>query len=568
MHGPSNVKQDLIRKYMQRLISFFTNRKNQFLQDLAFLVITFGTAFFQVLGKFPLMEPDEGRYSEIPREMLERGDFVTPMLNYVKYFEKPPLHYWLNAISMSVFGENEFAGRFPGALCGLLTILVTYHFGRKLFGRREGLLASVVLGSATGFLIQGRINLTDMTLTFCMTAAIGFFLLASRPDETRKGLYYHLFYIFAALAVLAKGLIGFVLPGGIIFLYLLFCRKWSLLKEMRLLTGLPLFLFVAAPWFVLVTQRNPEFFQFFFIHEHFQRFLTKVHGRYQPFWFFIPILLLTMLPWSFFIPQAMVQGWNKRHENNGDVFVFLIIWAVFIFLFFSKSSSKLIPYILPVFAPLALLVGHYFNGLLDGEKFPKRSAIVVSVVLVIVGSACLIYPHVTPKAYVTAIGGIAIGAAFIIQGIFAFIYSRRNESLPLFLSFSAGGLLLSLLAPHAVFPTMSAKKASSRELCLLVRDNAGPDTVVVSSGYEQGLPFYAGRRVVVAGGIGELEFGSKIGDQSAWFMTQESLPELWESGRHVMVLIKPNDLEKLNLAIKTPVRILGKDQRRLLITNR
>jgi len=553
---------------MQRLVSFFMARTGPTLRDLAFLGTIFGIAFFQVLGKFPLMEPDEGRYSEIPREMLERGDFVTPMLNYVKYFEKPPLHYWLNAISMSIFGENEFAARFPGALCGLLTVLLTYHLGNKLFGRREGLLASVALGSAAGFLIQGRINLTDMTLTFCMTAAVGFFLLASRPDESRKGLYYYLFYVFAALAVLAKGLIGLVLPGGIIFLYLLCCRRWSVLKEMRLLTGIPLFLLVAAPWFVLVIQRNPEFFQFFFIHEHFQRFLTKVHGRYQPFWFFVPILLLTMLPWSFFVPQAILQGWNRRREKDGDIFLYLIIWAGFIFLFFSKSNSKLIPYILPVFAPLALLVGHFFNSMLDGEKLPKRTCILVATVLSLVGCACIIYPHVTAKAYVTAIGGIAIGAAFIFQGVSVFVFSRRGEAVKLFLSLSAGGLMLSLLGPHAVFPTMSAKKASSRELCRMVKDSAGPDTVVVSADYEQGFPFYAGRRVVIAGGMGELEFGAKIGDQSAWFMNKEQLPELWDSGRHVVVLLKPSDLEKLKSTARTPVIVLGQDTRKLLIANR
>lgn len=553
---------------MQGILNFFSSRINSVRQDLAVLAVVFGTAFFQILGKFPLMEPDEGRYGEIPREMLERGDFVTPMLNYVKYFEKPPLHYWLNALSMSVFGENEFAVRFPGALCGLLTILVTYHFGRELFGRREGLFAAVVLGSASGFLIQGRINLTDMTLTFCMTAAVGFFLLATRPDEARKGAYYHLFYLFAALAVLAKGLIGLVLPGGIIFLYLLCCRRWALLKEMRLLTGIPLFLAVAAPWFILVSIRNPEFFHFFFIHEHFQRFLTKVHGRYQPFWYFIPILLLTMLPWSFFVPQAILRGWQQRKEKDGDVFVILIIWAGFIFLFFSKSNSKLIPYILPVFAPLALLVGHFFSKMLDGEKLPKRTGALLAAILIFAGCAFTVYPHVTAKAYLTAFGGIVLGTVFVIQGVSVFVFSRKGEALKLFLTLSAGGFLLSLLGPHTVFPAMSLKKASSRELCRLVKDHAGPDTVVVSAGYEQGFPFYAGRRVVVAGAMGELEFGAKIGDQSAWFIKQEQLPELWDSGRHVVVLIKQNELEKLKIMVRTPVKVLGQDKRKLLIANR
>ncbi len=553
---------------MLRIITFLTARINSVRQDLLVLTLIFGTAFFQFIGKLPLMDPDEGRYSEIPREMLERGDFVTPTLNYVKYFEKPPLHYWLNALSMSLFGETEFAGRFPGALCGLLTVLFTYYVGWKLFGRREGFIAALILGSSTGFLIQGRMNLTDMTLTFCMSASIGCFLLASRPDERNKGLHYYLFYIFAALAVLAKGLIGLVLPGGVIFLYMLFCRRWSLLKDMRLPTGMLLFLAVAAPWFVLVSLRNPEFAHFFFIHEHFQRFLTTVHGRYQPIWFFIPILLLTMLPWSFFVPQACMRAWRGRKENVGDVLLFLLVWAGFIFLFFSKSNSKLIPYILPVFAPLALLVGLLFSRDMDDETMSRRTGMLAASILCILGCGLIAYPFTGTEPLATPIGGLALGAVFILEGSIAYMYAGRGEAKRFFLAFSAGGLLLSLVAPHAVFPTISQKMASSRELCLMVKDFAGPDTAVVSVGYEQGLPFYAKRRVVIAGDMGELEFGAKIGDQSGWFMEQARLPELWDSGRHVVALIKPNDLSQLKSVVKTPVRVLGEDRRKLLVSNR
>jgi 4-amino-4-deoxy-L-arabinose transferase-like glycosyltransferase len=553
---------------MQHIINFVTDRVGSLRRDLAVLTVIFGTAFFQFLGKFPLMEPDEGRYSEIPREMLERGDFVTPMLNYVKYFEKPPLHYWLNALSMKIFGENEFATRFPGALCGLLTVLFTYYAARKLFGRREGVMAALILGSATGFLVQGRINLTDMTLTFCMTATIGCFLLATRPEEPCKGRFYYLFYFFSALAFLAKGLIGFVLPGGIIFLYLLFSKRWSLLKEMRLFTGMILLLLVAVPWPLLASLRNPEFFNFFFIHEHFTRFLTKVHGRYQPLWFFVPILLLTMLPWSFFVPHALVRTWRERKNQGGDQVLYIIIWALFIFLFFSKSNSKLIPYILPVFPPLAMLVGLLFSKVFDGEALPRKTGILLAAVLCIVGCGAIAYPFVDARPYASVAGGAALGIAFIGEGLLAFVFARRGDSQRFFITLTAGGLLLSLVAPHAVFPAMSLKKASSRELCRMVRTVAGPDTAVVSVGYEQGFPFYAGRRVIIAGGLGELEFGAKIGDQSAWFMEQEKLPEFWDAGRHIVALIKPNDLEWLQTKIKTPVRVLGKDSRKLLVTNR
>lgn len=553
---------------VKSILRFITATAGSARRDLTTLTLVFGIAFFQFLGRFPLMEPDEGRYAEIPREMLERGDFVTPLLNYVKYFEKPPLHYWLNALSLSVFGENEFAARFPGTLCGLLTVLFTYHMGRKLFGRREGMLAALVLGSATGFLVQSRINFIDMTLTFCMTVSLGCFLLASRPDERKKGLYYYLFYVFAALAVLAKGLIGLVLPGAVIFLYLLICRRWRLLHEMRLVTGIPLFLAVAAPWFVLVSLRNPEFARFFFIHEHFERFLTKVHGRYQPFWFFIPILLLTMLPWSFFVPQALAKAWRERKEAGGESLVYLILWAGFIFLFFSKSNSKLIPYILPVFPALALLVGRMFCTILDGEELPVRVTMALATILCIVGLGAMVYPHVATRPDLSWVGGIVAGGIFLAEGVLAFVALHYRDGQRLFLTLCAGGLLLAVVGPHFFYERISQRRASSKELCLLVRKVAGPDTVVASFGYEQGLPFYAQRRVIVVGGIGELEFGSKQGDQSAWFMDIDRFIPIWDSSRQVVALLRQGDLDTLMSKSKTQVRILGEDRRKLLVTNR
>src|SRR6266581_6832131 len=371
---------------MRIITEWLTSKDRPARRDSLILFIMFVIPFFQSLGRFPLIEPDEGRYAEIPREMLERCDFVTPLLNYVKYFEKPPLHYWLNALFMSIFGRNEFAARFAGALMGLLAVLLTYHIGRKLFGRRSGLLAALILGTCTGFLAQSRLNITDMTLTCTLSASLAFFIVAAREDERHKGRYYYASYLCAALAVLAKGLIGIVLPGAIIFLYLLLAKRWRLLREMRLATGILLFLLIAAPWFVLVSMRNPEFAHFFFIHEHFQRFLTKVHGRYQPFWFFIPVLIGTMLPWSFFIPSSLRGIWRERKLPLGDARLYLFLWAVIIFIFFSKSDSKLIPYILPVLPALALLMGDALAKILDGEFTPlRRHALLAGGILTILG---------------------------------------------------------------------------------------------------------------------------------------------------------------------------------------
>ena len=556
---------------MRIIKQWLTGRDEAALKDILLLLAIFGVPFFQTLGRFPLIDPDEGRYAEIPREMLERCDFITPLLNYVKYFEKPPLHYWLNALSMSAFGQNEFAARFPGALMGLLAVILTYHLGRKLFDRRTGLLSAIILGTCTGFLVQARLNITDMTLTCTLSAALGFFIVAARGGEQRKAVYYHLAYVCAALAVLAKGLIGIVFPGAIVFFYLLLARRWSLLREMRLATGIPLFLLVAAPWFILVSLRNPEFARFFFIHEHFERFTSKVHGRYQPAWFFIPVLLGTMLPWSFLIPAAVRGAWRDRRSEEGNARLYLVIWAAFIFLFFSKSDSKLIPYILPVFPALAVLLGHAFSSILDNEFKPLRlQASLAGGVLCLLGTGLVLYPHLAAKPDISVSTGTIVGILFLIQGGLALGAVGKKNALALFMALAFCSYAVEFVGPSMALPEIVEGK-SAKELALKVAQAAPKDAAIVSFGIEQGLSFYTGRRVIVFGDRNELEFGSRQGDQSAWFIDIDKFPEfltLWQGKRPVYFFLTDIEYAYIKAAIPPPVTVLGRDKRKIVITNR
>jgi 4-amino-4-deoxy-L-arabinose transferase-like glycosyltransferase len=552
---------------MKFFTDFLTNKETSEKKDLSILLLVFGVAFFQFLGRIPLVDPDEGRYAEIPREMLERGDFITPMLNYVKFFDKPPLHYWLSALSFTIFGQNEFAARFTGAAMGLLTVLLTYHVGRRLFGRREGLFAALILGTSTGFLVQARTNVTDMTLTCTLSAALAFFILATREGEARKGLYYHLFYLFAALAMLAKGLIGIVFPGAVIFLYLLSTRRWQILKEMRLMTGIPLFLMVCAPWYILVSLRNPEFAGFFFIQEHFKRFTTKVHHRNQGLWFYVPVLLGAMLPWSFFIPAAVTRVWRERHDSEGNVRLFLFIWAAFIFLFFSISDSQLVTYILPIFPPLALLMGSSYARTAELiSRSLKSEGYAIAGVLTIGGIGIICYPHFVSSPYLSATGGAIIGSIFLCEGIVTFRNTFRGSPLLLF----TGLLLFSYIAGIAGPPfvlTGVAEKKSLKELGLIVKEKAGKDSVVASFGLQQGLSFYAERRVVIVGGLKEVEFGSRQGDQSAWFPDLKGFKRVWDSSTPVFAILSGAELKELQLSVHTTPRIVAEHGGRILITN-
>jgi 4-amino-4-deoxy-L-arabinose transferase-like glycosyltransferase len=571
------------------LKGYASGRESGWLRDMAILAVVLGFPFLQFLGGLPLIDPDEGRYAEIPREMLEQGDFITPTLNYVKYFEKPPLLYWLNAASLKLSGLTEQAARLPSALCGLLTILATYIIARRLYGRRTALLAALVLGTSAGFVLQSRIILTDMLLTFCLTAALGAYIIAGQREGRRSTpLPWCAFYLFCALAVLAKGLIGIVFPAGIIFFYLLLGGRWKLLGEMRIATGLALFLAIAAPWFVAVSLKNPGFARFFFIHEHFERFTSTVHGRYQPFWFFVPVLAATMLPWSFFIPGALTRAWRDRHHDDSKAGLYLLVWTVLIFLFFSKSNSKLVPYILPVFPPLAILIASRINGVLDGHgRELKLASVLLGITLTILGVAGLAYTRLPELANllagfmpslsgplhqiinnappISAAAGMVVAVLFLIQGI-ATLASAGYNPLRMVIALCLCSFLLEIFIPRLIMVPI-AQAESPRGLALQARSLAGPQTRIVTFGPQQAVSWYTQRRVMVTDKPDELEFGSKQGDQSAWFPDQQALLRMWAGDTPVLVILKKGELDHLLPLLHPAPRIVGESGRRRLISN-
>ncbi len=554
---------------MNHLLARATGKWSTPLAGLFILLLLFGFSFFHALGGLPLMDPDESRYAEIPREMLELGDFVTPHLNYVMYIEKPPLYYWLTAASLKLFGETEFAARFFSALSGLASVVIVWYVGLRVFGRREGMFAGLILGTSIGYLVQARLNIIDVFLTCLMTGAMGSFLLASRPDEPRKGRYYHLFYVFSALAVLAKGLIGILLPGAVIFLYMALARRWRLVREMRIPTGAPLFILIAAPWFIIVTIRNPIFPGFFFIHEHLLRFFTTEHGRYQACWFFVPILAGCMFPWSCFLPAAIAGALREWKLRRDDSVLFIAIWAGFIFCFFSFSGSKLVPYVLPVFPPTALLIGMAFSKIAGGEfRSIKWEALFLFIVLLGGAVTLLLYPFLAANPKISAMGCAVIGLSLLGEALLVSVCMRRSNAHGLFLSLCLMTYLQGIFGPGFIIPYIQ-KKRSFKELALAVKERARPEDGVFSFDvYTQDLPFYAQRRIILVGVTNDLKLGSTQGDQSAWFISYPQFYELWDSKGPLFVMIEKSDVHTLQESVTMPIRIIREKEEMLLITNR
>ncbi len=358
------------------------------------LMLASATLFYLPLSTRALWNSDEGRYAEIAREMLELRDWVSPHLNYGLYFEKPPMMYWLTSLSFLVFGPTAFAARFWCATFGLLTVGVTYLIGKHWRFERAGLLAGGILATSFGFFFLTQFLVLDMALTFWMTLAL---YAASRilqersPDAVKR--YANLLAVAIAGGILTKGLVAIIFPIGVLGITLAYTR---LGVQTRKIPWHQIFLVtavLAAPWFILVSLHHPSFIPFFFIHEHFARFLTTIHHRAAPMYFFIPVLLVGFLPWSVFLPKVIISA-LKNHGTalkRDPVMALLMIWSLFILVFFSISHSKLAGYILPVFPALALLVSNSFEEALDDAE-PARWVEwgLINIIVILIAGLCVL----------------------------------------------------------------------------------------------------------------------------------------------------------------------------------
>ncbi len=314
--------------------------------------------YIGLLSVMPQMEPDEARYSLIPSAMNQSGNYITPHIKNVIYLEKPPLVSWATAISFKVFGENDFSARLFAALCAWGCILLAYFIGRHFRDEKTGLYAAMLLTISAFPFVLGHINILDMPLTFFVSLSIWLGYLALQKQK--KYLYY-LFYFICALAFLTKGVIGVVFPLGILVIWLVWTGKWRQIWKLFSPIGILLFLIVVCPWLIMAQKENPDFLWFFFVREHFLRFTTKMHGKTEPFYFYLPILVGGLIPWLLYL----IKAWKNRYITESlfslDENKLLIVWFLLIFIFYTVSSSKLVTYIAPVFLPLALFAGCIFK---------------------------------------------------------------------------------------------------------------------------------------------------------------------------------------------------------------
>jgi 4-amino-4-deoxy-L-arabinose transferase-like glycosyltransferase len=336
---------------------------------------------FSNLGSSPLFEPDEGRNAEKAREILLLADWVTPHEDFLPTLDKPIFFYWLVAISFRLFGLSEWSARLPSALAGLGCVFLVYRFARLQWGLQEGLWSSLVLITSFEFFLFSQIVILDMTLTLFISLALCSFYAVTQTDNPRaEKRYCLLMYTGLGAGTLAKGPIALVLTGMIIFFYLLFTRRWFLLRRLHIPLGALVYFAVVAPWYLWVEARNPGYLRYFLWEEHFVRYLTPHFSRTKTWYYFFLVLAVGFLPWSFFIPVAAKNLWNRTFT---DANLFLILWVILPFAFFSASNAKLPHYILPIYPPLAILTGQAVAGKMRDPE-TQRSAIPYNVGIFIV----------------------------------------------------------------------------------------------------------------------------------------------------------------------------------------
>jgi len=537
------------------------------------LLIAFAAGWFCNLGYRHLTRPDEGRYAEIAREMVASGDWVTPRLNGYKYFEKPALQYWATAAAFSLLGLNEWTARLWPGLTGFLGVLLVFLAGRRLFGPPAGLYGAAVLASSALYVFMGHGLSLDMGLAFFMSACVLAVALAQRdeaePGERRRWMLAA--WAAAALAVLSKGLVGAVLPAAAFALYVLVERDWKRLGRLHLVSGGLLFLAIAAPWFVAVSLVNPEFFRFFFIHEHFERFLTKEHGRYQPLWYFVPVLLLGVLPWVVSLFPALRRAWVRDPQARFQPRRFLVLWCAVVFAFFSLSQSKIFSYILPMFPALALLIGDYLASagrrmaLAQGTLAALLGSAMVAATLLITAHLGQIYQSDSPPEFYLPYAPwlIAAGAALAAAGAVSAWLSLAKRLAAAAIALAFGGLawMQSAMSGHE---TLSSA-VSAYHIVQKIRGELKPDIpFYVVNTFDHTLLFYLGRTVTMVAYKDELQV--PIGwDPRDFIPDTAAFARAWQDDREALAMFSAKDLEGFLEAHPVPMEIIARDARRVVV---
>ncbi len=489
-----------------------------------------------------LVQPDEGRYAEIPREMLVGGDWVVPHLNGLPYIEKPPLQYWATAIAYRVFGIDDWVSRLWNLALGIGGLVIVQVTGRKLWGARAGDAAALVLLATPLYMTVGQLNLLDMGLTFFLTAALCAFLLAQREGatevENRRWMLWC--WVAVSLGFLQKGLVAGAVPVLALATYSLLRRDTGIWRRLHLGKGVLVFAVLCLPWLIALGLRDGRFAWFFLVHEHFTRFLTNEHHREEPWWFFVAVFAVGALPWTLHMLRGAWQAMASRSTGRFDPATALAVWGVVVVVFFSLSGSKLAPYIMPAMPPLALLVGRELDRGLSSRSRAVLLGAAGVLALLLLGSHVLLTqlaPDSLKRAFYLAVSYWAMAGGFCAAGgvVLAFLCWRRNAARAALLALSLGLYLCWMVFLGGSNLMATLRGAPGAQAQLAPRIAAGAPFYCVGN-YLQSLTFEVGKICRLVEYTGELQFQfDKDGSQQP--LGLEAFVREWSAGGKGVALV-------------------------------
>jgi 4-amino-4-deoxy-L-arabinose transferase-like glycosyltransferase len=584
---------------------------------LAILIALWLVIYVSTMFTPALLDDADTVHAEAAREMLLRHDWVTLYANGLRYLEKAPLMYWGVAASFTAFGISEGAARFPLVLGMLALILVTYFLGKRIYGARAGFYAALVLGTAVGPYIYTRFLIPDILVGLWLTLGFGFFLRTLEEDRPSIVACWGL-AVTVALNVLTKGLIGLVFPIGSIVLYLLLTGNLRHILRLRLVSSVLVFFAVAAPWHILAALRNPDqgqvrgFLWFYFVNEHFLRYLNKRMPRdYDtvPLLLFWILTLVWLMPWTFFVPQSLARiphrwrelrsGLNPQQRAN----LLFAVWGLLIVLFFSFSTRQEY-YTIPALPAFALILGGWLGretedadpAIRKSGRFSSSLLFTLGCVIFVVGAFFLSVSKPpapgmdlaellkkNPSEYALSMGHLldltpqALGAfrgpllatalAFLLGTGFNW-YLRRRESPEKGNLALAAMMVIVLLAVHSSFVVFSPI-LSSKTLAQSLQQHYRPGDVVVATGlYENAstLNFYTGIHLLsLHEPTGNMWYGSKFPDAPKVWETDESFARLWAGPQRVFLW---TDQERPSQLHDAPAYVLARSGGKTIFTNR
>jgi 4-amino-4-deoxy-L-arabinose transferase-like glycosyltransferase len=582
------------------------------------LILIWFLVFVPGLFAPPLLDDADSTHAEAAREMLSRGDYVTLRVNGVRYLEKAPLPYWLTALSYAAFGVSEFATRLPNILAVLLSVALASIWALRAFGHRAGVYAGLFVTTSIGFYLFTRVFIPDALLALLVGASLYFFLTALETDPSSVWRWYA-GYASMALAVLTKGLVAGVLVGLAATGYLLSSGEWRRWREFRPLSGLGLFLLLAAPWHILAGLRNRGFFWFYFVNEHFLRFLGK---RYPMDYNKLPPLaywglqLVWIFPWSLYLPLVLRQARRDllpaRHPSLPGGLDFQTrtrllcwVWAGVVLLFFSFSTNQEY-YTFPAYLPLLMLLA----GTLareEAERPRSRWLLIPNIVYVALGGALggvliAALRASRDKPFVSDVGTVLaarnVGSYTLSMSHFfdlttdAFAGLRLPAALAA-LAFLAGPAIALwlrtrqrnaastwMLACGAALFLMAAQIAlvrfgpylSSKQLAEVVARQARPADKVMIYGdqaFGSSLLFYLSRPVyLVNGRTTSMWFGSQFPDAPRIFLDESDLARAWNEQGRIFLFVPPGQRARADRSIPGPRYIVARSSGKVIYSNR